>query len=418
MRFVPLRLSRDETIALTGRHLNPALAKLMAFAGMGVEARGEGCWVTDDEGHRLLDCLGGYGVFSLGHCPPAVVEAVRAQLDDMALGCKAMFSEPAARLAARLAELAPGGVECAFFCNSGAEAVEAALKFARSATGRPKLVSALGGYHGKTLGALSVTPKAKYQDPFRPLLADVASVPFGDASALAGAIDGETAAFIVEPIQGEGGIHLAPEGYLEEARRICDEAGALLIVDEVQTGLGRTGPFFATTVEPDLMCLGKALGGGVMPLAAVMGKRWIWEKVFGENPLAHTSTFGASPIACSAGLAAVEGCLAASANGAEVGAWLLGELQALAEASPLLVEARGRGMMIGVEFAADELAELTVAQMIPRGLLAAYTLNNPRVMRFEPPLIMTMEEARQAVEIFAESVAAVQAILKDLGLEP
>jgi putrescine aminotransferase len=166
------------------------------------------------------------------------------------------------------------------------------------------------------------------------------------------------------------------------------------------------------------MCLGKALGGGVMPLAAVMGKRWIWEKVFGENPLAHTSTFGASPIACSAGLAAVEGCLAASANGAEVGAWLLSELLALAEASPLLVEARGRGMMIGVEFAADELAELTVAQMIPRGLLAAYTLNNPRVMRFEPPLIMTMEEARQAVDIFAESVAAVQAILKDLGLEP
>jgi putrescine aminotransferase len=413
---VPLRLSREETIHLTARHLNPSLARLMAFAGMGVEARAEGCWIWDDEGHRLLDCLGGYGVFSLGHRSPEVVAAVQEQLGEMALGSKAMFSEPAARLAARLAELAPGAVECAFFCSSGAEAVEASLKFARSATGRSGFVSALGGYHGKTIGALSVTPKPKFQDPFRPLLEGCEAVPFGSDEALEGAIGPETAAFIVEPVQGEGGIHAAPPGYLEAARRICTERGALLICDEVQTGLGRTGPFFASPVEPDLICMGKALGGGVMPLGACLGTAEIWERVFGENPVAHTSTFGASPLACAAGLAAVEGCLAAAPNGERIGAILLAGLQRVAEESPLLREARGRGMMIGVEFAADDLAELAIAQMVPRGLLAAYTLNNPRVMRFEPPLILSEPEAGFAVQAFEESVKAVEAILDDLGL--
>ncbi len=416
LALVPLRLTRQETIELTARHLNPGLARLMAFAGMGVEARAEGCWIWDDEGNRLLDCLGGYGVFSLGHRAPAVAEAVREQLGEMALGSKAMFSEPAARLAARLAELAPGAVECAFFCNSGAEAVEAALKFARAATGRSGFVSARGGYHGKTLGALSVTHKAKFQDSFRPLLEGCEAVPFGSIEALEAAIGPEIAAFIVEPIQGEGGIHAAPAGYLEAARRICSERGALLICDEVQTGLGRTGPFFASPVEPDLICLGKALGGGIMPLGACLGTAEIWEKVFGENPVAHTSTFGASPLACAAGLAAVEGCLEAAPNGERVGAVLLANLQEIAAASPLLREARGRGMMIGVEFAADDLAELVIAQMVPRGLLAAYTLNNPRVMRFEPPLILSLEEAEFAARTFEESVRAVEAVLADLGI--
>jgi putrescine aminotransferase len=410
---------QQEIIDLTSRHVNPALARLMSFAGFSAEATGRGCWITDVEGRRFLDCLGGYGVFSFGHSHPKIIQAVKEQLDLMPLSGKAFFNEGQGRLAAKLASLAPGDLEYAFFCSSGAEAVEAALKFARAATGRSGFVSTLGGYHGKTMGALSVTGREKYRKPFEPMVPGATFVPFGDTEALFAAVSEETAAIILEPIQGEGGIHLPPDGYLASAREAANRVGALLIFDEVQTGLGRTGEVFGCQhegVAPDLMTLAKALGGGVMPLGACLGTGAIWDKVFGENPLAHTSTFGGNPLACAAGLAALDVlenedlCAKSRIRGAQM-------LEGLSSiASPLIKEARGRGLMIGVEFQFDEVGELVIAQMLKRGVAAAYTLNNPRVIRFEPPLIITEEEVNHAIAMFAEAVQETQALLAELGV--
>ncbi|MBS1706549.1 MAG: aspartate aminotransferase family protein [Armatimonadetes bacterium] len=403
------------------QYVNPYLAKLMNFAGFGVEVEGEGCYVIDHEGRRYLDFLGGYGVFSLGHRHPRVVDAVHKQLDKMPLSSKVFFSPVMAELAERLGNLAPGQLQFTFFSNSGTEAVEAAMKLAKGATGRTDIVSTVGGYHGKTLGALSITGREKYRLPFEPLLPGPNFVPFGDADALDKAITTNTAAFIVEAVQGEGGIHVAPPGYLKRAQELCRKHGALFIMDEVQTGLGRTGKMFACEhegVEPDLMTLAKCLGGGVMPIGATLGTAEVWEKTFGKNPLIHTSTFGGNPIACAAGIAALdvieeEGLIERSR---ELGSYLFERLRSLAQARPALVnQVRGMGLMVGVEFAYDEVGELTIAQLTKRGVIAAYTLNNPRVIRMEPPLVVTREQIDSALEAFDGALAETEALLTELG---
>jgi putrescine aminotransferase len=407
----------DEVVSKTAQYVNPGLARLLSFAGFGVEMSASGCEITDHEGKTYLDCLGGYGTFALGHRHPRVVAAVKDQLDKMALGSKTFFSKPQADLAEKLAKIAPEGLQYTFFCNSGAEAVEAALKLAKGATRRPKFVSTTGAYHGKTLGSLSVTGREKYQTPFLPLMERVEFVEFGDSAAAEAAIDSDTAAMIVETIQGEGGIIIPPQGYLSDLRAACDKAGALLIVDEVQTGIGRTGTWFGSDhepVKPDLMPLAKALGGGVMPIGACMGTAAVWDAVFGENPLLHTSTFGGNPLACSAGIAAletieVEGLLAQCVvRGAE----LKSSLEYVrVKHSDLIVDVRGVGLMIGVELAMDEVGELIVAQLLQRGIVVAYTLNNPRVLRFEPPLILSSAQAKFAASKFEEAVAEVKNLM-------
>lgn len=401
-------------------HVNPYLARLMNFAGFGLEIEAEGCFITDQDGKRYLDCLGGYGVFSLGHRHPRVVEAVKTQLDRMPLSGKTFFSQGQADLATELARIAPDPLQYTFFSNSGAEAVEAALKFAKAATGRQKFVSTKGGFHGKTIGSLSVMGRQKYAEKFAPLMPGVEFIDYGDSSAAAQAIDDQTAAIIVEPIQGEGGIHIPPDGYLRSLREACDRSGALLIFDEVQTGFGRTGKMFGCDhegVAPDIMTLAKCLGGGVMPIGATMGTAAIWEKVFSQNPLLHTSTFGGNPLACAAGSATIqviedEGLVERSAS---VGGLLKDGLIAAGEGLDLIAEVRGRGLMIGVEFAMDEVGELAIAQMVKRGLVAAYTLNNPRIIRFEPPLIITEEQAAWAAATFREAVQETAEILAELA---
>lgn len=406
-----------DVVAKYRDHVNPYLADFLVFAGFGAEVHGEGCYLEDHLGRRYLDCLGGYGTFALGHRHPQVVEAVRRQLDSMGMSGKAFFSKPAADLAAELAAIAPEGLGYTFFSNSGTEAVEAALKFAKVATGRSRIISTTGGYHGKTLGALATTGREKYRTRVEPLMPGVEFVPFGDAAAAVSAIDDTTAAIIVEPIQGEGGIHVPPDGYLRAIREACDRTGALLIADEVQTCIGRTGAMFACDhegVAPDIMTLAKQLGGGVMPIGATMGTAAVWESVFSENPLMHTSTFGGNPLACTAGLAAVrvvqdEDLVARSRDRGALMLELLREMQA--RHGDAVTDVRGKGLMIGVEFATDEVCELTVGQMLTRGMCAAYTLNNPRVIRLEPPLIITEAEVRQAVGILEASITDVSALL-------
>lgn len=409
-----------ETVDRFNEHVNPYLGKLMNFAGFGVEVRAEGCYVWDHDGNRYLDFLGGYGVFSLGHRHPHVVEAVKAQLDLMPLSSKVFFGARMAELAEKLAEIAPEGLKYAFFCNSGAEACEGALKFAKGATGRPKIVSTIGGFHGKTLGALATTGRDKYRAPFNPLMPGVEFVPFGDLRAMDSAIDEQTAAVIVEPIQGEGGIHVPPDGYLRLIRDRCTSTGALMIADEVQTGLGRTGRMFGCNweaVRPDLMTLAKALGGGIMPIGAVLGTEEVWSRVYSANPLMHTSTFGGNPMACAAGVAAIEATLRDDlpARALVLGERLMAGLRAVQQKHPeLLAEVRGRGLLVGVEFTMDEVGELTIAQMTKRGLIAAYTLNNPRVIRFEPPLIVSESQIDEAAAIFGDALSETKELIEVL----
>jgi len=402
-------------------HINPYLAEYLAAAGFGVEVYGEGCYIEDHQGRRYLDCLGGYGTFALGHRHPKVVAAVKDQLDSLGMSGKAFFSKPAADLATELAEIAPAGLTYTFFSNSGSEAVEAALKFAKVATGRSRIVSTIGGFHGKTLGALATTGREKYRTRVEPLMPGVEFIPFGDTVAAVASIDDQTAAFIVEPIQGEGGIHVPPDGYLLAIREACDRNGALMIADEVQTCIGRTGAMFGCDhdgVAPDIMTLAKQLGGGIMPIGATMGTASVWEAVFAENPLMHTSTFGGNPLACAAGLAAVrvvqdEDLVSRSRDRGALMLGLLKEMQS--NHRDLVADVRGKGLMIGVEFAMDDVAELTVSRMLPRGMCAAFTLNNPRVIRLEPPLIISEDEVRMAVEILDAALTETRELLAMLA---
>lgn len=400
------------------RYMNPGLAGLLRFTGLDkVESHAEGVYVWDTEGKRYLDFLGLYGTLSLGHRHPKVVEAVKKQLDLMPMSVRIMVSEPTARLAQKLAEITPGELGMSFFCNSGAEAVEAALKFARIFTGKTDFVTTHGGYHGKTMGALSVTPRSHYQDPVRPLVPGVTAVPFGDSEAVAKAITSDTAAVILEPIQGEGGIRVPPVGYLCEVQDICRKAGVLLIADEVQTGLGRTGKMWAVEwegVEPDILTSAKALGGGVMPIAAMVARPPIME-IYRQEPLIHSTTFGGNPLAAAAALAAIEVTLSEDlpARAQAMGQYLMQKLSGLHSAYPELIEeVRGRGLMVGLEFTDADIGGLAVAELATRGILTAFGLNNPKVVRLEPPLIVEERHIDQAVEALEASLDATKEALE------
>ncbi len=394
------------------RHVNPGLAGLLRFTGLDViEDHAEGMYVWDRGGKRYLDFLGLYGTLSLGHRHPRVVEAVKQQLDRMPMSVRVMISEPTARLAARLAEITPGDLSMTFFGNSGAEAVEAAFKLARMHTGKPEIITTEKGFHGKTMGALSLTPKPEYQEPVAPLVPGVKVVPFGDAAAVAAAIGPETAAVIVEPIQGEGGINLPPEGYLRELRQITRERGVLLIFDEVQTGMGRTGRLWASEwedVAPDLLTSAKALGGGVMPIGAAIGRSELFEP-FRENPLVHSSTFGGNPLAAAAALAAIEVTLEEDlpARALAKGERLMQGLRELAARYPeLIAEVRGKGLLVGLEFTDADIGAITISELAARGVLTAFGLNNPKVVRLEPPLIVEDVHVQEALEALDHSLKA------------
>jgi putrescine aminotransferase len=297
-----------ETYENYKRFVNPPLARVMKLSGSPVEVRAEGATIWDQTGKAYLDFAGGYGVFTLGHRHPRVLEAVRAQLDLIALSGKTMFNVVLGRASRRLAELAPGDLEITFWCNSGTEAIEGAIKLARAATGRAKIVGTIDAYHGKTLGALSVSGRETFQSPFRPLLADSACIPYGETSMLDEALAG-AAAFVVEPVQGEGGVNVPPLGYMRAVREACDRSGAVFVADEVQTGLGRCGYRFACDrdgVVPDVMTLAKGLSGGVIPVGAFIARPSVWNRAFAHAPLLHTSTFGGSELACAAALAAMD----------------------------------------------------------------------------------------------------------------
>jgi putrescine aminotransferase len=409
----PLELAA-EVMENYKRFVNPPLARVMKIAGSPVEVRAQGCTIWDQNGKAYLDFAGGYGVFTLGHCHPRVVAAVRAQLELIALSPKTMFNVMLGRASRRLAELAPGDLQISFWCNSGTEAIESAIKLARAATGRAKMVGTLDAYHGKTLGALSVSGRETFQTPFRPLLADAVLVPYADAGALDDALH-DAAAFFVEPVQGEGGVNVPPPGYLRAAREACDRAGALLVVDEVQTGLGRCGYRFACDrddVTPDVMTLAKGLSGGVVPVGAMIARPEVWQRAFGHAPLLHTSTFGGSEIACAAALAAMDALEEEGLTQAarERGEQLLRGARAVAAEFPAVVrEVRGLGLLVGVELANEGYGGWIISEMLKAGVTAAWTLNAQRVIRLEPPLIVSAEEVDRALAALRAGVTTAYA---------
>jgi putrescine aminotransferase len=379
------------------QHVNAGFFGLISFMGLDVsEIEAQGWLVHAADGREFIDCLGGYGAYNFGHRHPRIVAAVHEQLDRMPMSSKILLNPQLAALAHELSELAPGDLRFAFISNSGTEAVEAALKLARLSTGKPGIISARNAFHGKTLGSLSSTHREAYQAPFRPLIQFFGQAPYGDIEALEQVLDEHTAAVILEPVQGEGGIIVPPAGYLPAVRELTRRKGVLLIADEVQTGMGRTGRNFACEhegVEPDIMVLAKSLGGGVMPIGATLGTPAVW-KLFEEQPLVHTSTFGGNELACAAARAAlsvlVEEQLAQRATA--TGAHFFTGLKALHSDYPeLIADVRGAGLMLGIEMTSSDASELFIANVIEQRVLIAFALNQPGVIRIEPPLIMPLD---------------------------
>ncbi len=410
----------SQTIEKYEHFINPALAKLFRFMGLStVEWEAEGSIIKDIDGKEYIDCLGGYGVFSLGHRHPKVVEAVKAQLDRMPLSSKVLFNQPMADLCSLLADITPGDLQYSFIGNSGAEAVEGALKLARIHTKRPKVIATVNSFHGKTFGALSATGRDLFREPFFPLMSGFEHVPFNDIAALEKKIDSDTAAVIIEPIQGEGGIIVPDPSYLSSVRALCDKYSALLICDEVQTGLGRTGKMFAVehyNVIPDIITTAKALGGGIMPIGAFTAKAHIWEQYI-SSPFLHTSTFGGNPLACAAAIAAIrviqDEQLVNLAT--ENGAYFIGKLQNIQQNYPQVIKSvRGKGLMIGIELTKEGIGGFLMSEFINNGVLVAYTLNNPKVIRIEPPLVITHSLIDQVVTIFETAVKSAQDMIEDL----
>jgi putrescine aminotransferase len=426
-----LRLDRQSNIEFHQRHLNPRLAKLLRLVGADVPVvRGSGSWFYDAQGNRYLDFLTGFGAASFGYGHPRLREAM--QLVDEAPVLLQGLNQLAGVLAHNLSILAPAGLQRAFFANSGAEVVDVSLKLARAATKRKKLLACENCFHGRTLGALSLMDRPDFRIAFEPLLPEVARIPFGNADALERALrKRDVAGFIVEPIQGEGGMVSPPSGYLKEVRELCTRYGTLMIADEVQTGLGRTGKFFAVDCEgvaPDVMLLAKALGGGIMPLSAVLTTDAIFRAARGDTPRSpfHTPTFGANARACAAGLAAIEILVSEGlAEKAEAsGEYLAGKLRELKERHPAIAEVRGRGLMMGIAFAPPSrgIAANVTGGVLNRALdgvfsglvimelhtrhhvMTAYTLNNPNVLRLEPPLNVGREDIDRVVAALDETL--------------
>lgn len=431
-----LKMTRNETRQNYRRHINPIFVQVLTLIDFDKEfIRAEGAHVWDAEGNCYLDFLGAYGALNLGHNHPAIMNALQ-KVSAYPKLLPTSINRLASALAHNLACVTPGELSRCFFGNSGAEAVEGALKLARAATKKNKIVYCENSFHGKTLGALSVTGRAKYRQPFQPLIPGCQAIPFGDIQALEKALSGkDVAAFILEPIQGEGGIIVPPEGYLKEVRRLCTSYGTLLIIDEIQTGLGRTGRMFACEweeVEPDVLCLAKSLGGGIMPIGAFITKDKLWDKAYGslDTYLNHTSTFGSpgeNTLAVAAGLATLnvllEQDIPAQVIKKTESFWC--GLNGLKQKYRLIREIRGRGLLVGIEFEKphglldklsggrlQKLSQEYLASMIAGELMnkhhiiTAYTLNNPNVIRLEPPL--TIEESD-----LERVVGALEKILSD-----
>jgi putrescine aminotransferase len=409
--FVPNPAAKRHALEQFATYLNPQRVRVMRAAGLDIiEAQRSGPWVWDLDGRRFLDCFTSAGSFNVGRRNPRIVAAAHAAIDRLDHGNFLLCSREKAELAAKLAEITPGELTCTMFGTGGGEAVDFAIKVARGSTGRPRIVSSVNGYHGHTGFALSAAGRGAFRQPFEPLMPEFAQVPFGDTDAMAAAVDEQTAAVLLEPIQGEGGIVMPPPGYLAAVRAICDRAGALLILDEIQTGLGRTGRWWAGEhfdVVPDIMTIAKSLGGSLVPISATVFTEEVREFMI-PNPFIHLSTFGGSDVACAVALEVIavieETDLVAHA--AAMGERLFTGLDSIAEAHPEVIsEVRGIGLMAGVEYAEDSMGPRMSYHLASHGVLAVYSGNQPSVMRLMPSLVVEEAEVDFLLEALDAAIA-------------
>jgi len=377
----------SKTQALETQHTSGVYAKRDL-----VIVRGEGALLWDERGNEYIDCVGGQGAANLGHVHPAVVAAISEQAARL-ISCPEMFyNDTRAKLLAKLTSLAPAGLQRVFLTNSGTEAVEAAFKFARFSTQRTKIIATMRGFHGRSMGALSATWNKKYRAPFTPLVPDIHHVPYNNLEKLTKEVDENTAAVILEIVQGEGGVHPGQAEYFQGAQELCRQQGALLIIDEIQTGFGRTGKMFALEhfdLQPDLLCLAKSIAGGV-PMGAIL----LGERVAELSPGIHGSTFGGNPLASAASLAALNALEEENLpkRAAELGAYLLDRLNEIE--TPLIRSVRGMGLMIGIEI--KHKVAPYIAALAERGILALPA--GLTVIRLLPPLVINREQIDRVID--------------------
>jgi [amino-group carrier protein]-gamma-(L-lysyl/L-ornithyl)-L-glutamate aminotransferase len=357
--------------------------------------RGLGAHVWDINGKEYIDCMGGYGVALVGHRNPRVVQALKTQLEKIITVHSSLYNKTREEFLENLIKIAPKNLSQVYLNNSGAEAVEAAIKFARKFTGKKGMAAMNGSYHGKSFGSLSVTHSPKYRKSFEPLVESVSFTPFGDIEALRSTVNSETALIILEPIQGESGIHVAPDGFLQDVRKLCDEKGIVLIFDEIQSGLGRTGKMWASQhweTAPDIMCLAKGIAGGV-PMGATLVRPDILASISkGEQ----SSTFGGNPLSCAAGIATIQALTEDRLveNAAKMGKTFQDGLYRLKEKHKIIREIRGKGLMIGVEMRFD--IKDILFDGIANNLLLLYSGKN--ILRLLPPLVISESDINKALE--------------------
>jgi acetylornithine/LysW-gamma-L-lysine aminotransferase len=366
-----------------------------------VITRGKGALVWDIKGKEYIDCMGSYGVALLGHSHPKVVEAVCKQAETL-ISCHAsLYNNKRTEFLQKLMSITPTGLNKAFLSNSGAESVECAIKLARKFTGKPEIIAVMGGFHGKTMGALSATWDKKYRDPFQPLVPEFKHVPPDNLEKLTEAVTDKTAAVLLEPIRGEGGVRVPPDGFLPGVRELCDEKNVLLILDEVQTSFGRTGKLFACDhwgVTPDVMCLAKPFAGG-LPIGITVAKEPVMSSLkLGE----HSTTFSGSPLVCAAACAAIDVLVKdkLADRAATLGAYFKAKLEELQTKYKIVKEVRGLGLMLGMEFRYD--VRNIILKTMDKGVLILDAGRN--VLRFLPPLVIEKEQIDKAVAVLDEVI--------------
>jgi len=417
----------EDTFKYYTENMNPGFIKFKRSAktqSHSVEWRGEGVYMHSIDGHKFIDCLGGYGVFALGHRHPHVIKRVKETMERIGLYSQELLNPMQAALSKEVADRAPGDLKYVYYHCGGAETNDAAIKMARLTTGRQVHVTFTKSFHGKTFGALSCTNRPVLRKKFRPLVPGFVAAPYNNIEMLPHYITEEVASVIIEPIQGEGGINVPDKAFLQAVRELCDKTGALLHVDEVQSGWGRTGKYFCSDhfdLKPDMVSLGKAFGGGLGTNSAfiVNDRAFYGRHILGEdnpgaeeNPWWFTNTFAGSQLSCAASLATIEVYEKEDINGqcTEKGNYLKGKINELVSKYPgVLKEIRGLGLWLGLECQTEELGTKMGDELFHRDVLVAQTINNPATIRIQPPVIITQEELDTVLNAIEESAKACQA---------
>ncbi|MHC4169240.1 MAG: aspartate aminotransferase family protein [Planctomycetota bacterium] len=403
-----------------GRLISSSYPAFLNKLGLNASAaRAEGATVTDSDGKTYIDCIGGYGLFNIGHNNPAVVQALTDQLAEQQLFTKPLISDIQVRMAERIEQICPGELSCSFNLSSGSEAIDCAIKLVRLHNRRARtIITAQKSFHGHTFGALTASGIPSFKRAFEPLLPGFVSVPFGDIEALEHSLSADTAAVLIEPIQHEAGILLPKNGYLRKVRKLCDEHGLIMMLDEIKTGFGKTGRMFACEhydVVPDILVLGKSLGGGLIPTGAVVARSDLWKR-FGLSFPMSASSYAGNVLACRAGLSTIEFITQSSllADCAEKGKLLLNSIRDNVTDYPgILRSVDGLGLLIGVETKNGKVALKLVQEMIRQGILMVPAFGDSAVLMLEPPLVISLQQIRRVADSFAAACDVVSRVEKE-----